>query len=84
MAGEFVVIGLGVGTLSVVPRFPRKKVERVFSSVEQQSQLYQLVESIPQRYFDLAREIVDYAQSTLASSCRLHLHRAHRSYCLRA
>lgn len=62
---EFVVIGLGVGYVERGAEIPQEKVERVFSSVEQQSQLYQLVESIPQRYFDLAREIVDYAQSTL-------------------
>lgn len=63
---EFVVIGLGVGYVERGAEIPQEKVERVFSSVEQQSQLYQLVESIPQRYFDLAREIVDYAQSTLS------------------
>lgn len=62
---EFVVIGLGIGYVELGGEIPEDKIERVFTSVEQQSQLYQLVNAIPQRYFDLAREIVDYAQSTL-------------------
>ena len=39
---EFVVIGLGVGYVERGAEIPQEKVERVFSSVEQQSQLYQL------------------------------------------
>lgn len=58
---EFVVIGLGIGYVELGGEIPEDKIERVFTSVEQQSQLYQLVNAIPQRYFDLAREIVDYA-----------------------
>lgn len=62
---EYVVIGLGIGYIAKGAPIPEGKIERVFSSIEQQSQLQQLVESIPERYFDLASEIVEYAQGAL-------------------
>ena len=62
---EFVVVGLGIGYTPKGEDIPQDRIERTFASTEQQSQLEQLVESIPQRYFDLASEIIEYAQTAL-------------------
>ena len=62
---EFVVVGLGIGYTPKGEDIPQDRIERTFASTEQQSKLEQLVESIPQRYFDLTSEIIEYAQTAL-------------------
>ncbi|MFV0380034.1 MAG: PRD domain-containing protein [Anaerorhabdus sp.] len=65
---ESVVIGLGIAfKLKIGEEIPADKIERVFSSTqnEEKKQLQQLVETIPQTYFDIAIEIIEYAQKNL-------------------
>lgn len=62
---EYVVTGLGIGYTPRGDEIPSERVERTFTSVEQQNQLVQLAEAIPQRYFELASEIIEYAQGAL-------------------
>ena len=74
---EYVVTGLGIGYTPKGEIIPSERIERTFTSTEQQSQLVQLAEAIPQRYFELASEIIEYAQgalqATLADSLYLTL-----------
>lgn len=63
---EYIVIGLGLAyQLKKGDDIPEAKIERVFGSLQQKNDLQKLVESIPQAYFDLAVEIIEYAQNTL-------------------
>ena len=74
---EYVVTGLGIGYTPKGELIPVDRIERTFSSTEQQNQLVQLAEAIPQRYFELASEIIEYVQgalqTTLADSLYLTL-----------
>lgn len=74
---EYVVTGLGIGYTPKGEVIPAERIERTFTSTEQQNQLVQLAEAIPQRYFELASEIIEYAQCalevTLADSLYLTL-----------
>lgn len=74
---EYVVTGLGIGYTPKGEVIPAERIERTFTSTEQQNQLVQLAEAIPQRYFELASEIIEYAQGalevTLADSLYLTL-----------
>ena len=74
---EYVVTGLGIGYIPKGELIPVDRIERTFSSTEQQNQLVQLAEAIPQRYFELASEIIEYVQgalqTTLADSLYLTL-----------
>ncbi len=74
---EYVVTGLGIGYTPKGEVIPVERIERTFTSTEQQNQLVQLAEAIPQRYFELASEIIEYAQGalevTLADSLYLTL-----------
>lgn len=74
---EYVVTGLGIGYTPKGEVVPGERIERTFTSTEQQNQLVQLAEAIPQRYFELASEIIEYAQGalevTLADSLYLTL-----------
>lgn len=62
---EYVVTGLGIGYTPRGDEIPSERIERTFTSVEQQNHLVQLAEAIPQRYFELASEIIEYAQGAL-------------------
>lgn len=62
---ELVVIGLGIGYIKRGEEISPERIERTFASVEQKSQLEQLVDSISPEYVELAIEIVDYAQDAL-------------------
>lgn len=63
---EFVVVGLGLAySLQKGEEIPSNKIERIFTSMEEQNQLQKMVESIPQEHFDLAVEIIEYAQQML-------------------
>lgn len=63
---EYVVVSLGVAyNIKVGQEIPKNKIERVFSSVQEKNQLEQMIEMIPQQYFDIAVEIIEYVQQVL-------------------
>ena len=66
MRREYVVISLGIAySIKVGQEIPENKIERVFSSVQEKNQLEQMIEMIPQQYFDIAVEIIEYVQQVL-------------------
>lgn len=62
---ECVAIGLGIGFTPKGHLVDKSRIERTFSSDEQRSRFEQLAASIPERYFNLASEIIEYAQASL-------------------
>lgn len=66
MRREYVVISLGIAySIKVGQEIPENRIERVFSSVQEKNQLEQMIEMIPQQYFDIAVEIIEYVQQVL-------------------
>ena len=58
MRREYVVISLGIAySIKVGQEIPENRIERVFSSVQEKNQLEQMIEMIPQQYFDIAVEL---------------------------
>lgn len=63
---EYVVCGLGLAYLVGKNKpIPPEKIERIFTSVDEKNLLCQLVDSIPQRYFNIAVKIIEFAQKAL-------------------
>lgn len=63
---EYVLFGRGIafGILKD-SQVPEEKIERKFASIQEKNQLEELIESIPQNYFELTCDIIDYIQQNL-------------------
>lgn len=62
---ECVVFGKGIAfQVNEKETIPEEKIERVFFQKEK-TLLWQLIEDIPQRYFDISCEIIEYIQGNL-------------------
>ncbi|MCI5773015.1 MAG: PRD domain-containing protein [Erysipelotrichaceae bacterium] len=63
---EYVVVSLGIAYNTKIGQdIPEDKIERIFTSDQEKNQLTNLVEAIPQQYFNLAGEIIEYVEQML-------------------
>lgn len=63
---DCVVFGIGISFQTKIgEEIPKEKIEKIFSSAKEKNQLEKLIDSIPQKYFELSVEIIDYIQNYL-------------------
>ena len=64
---EYVIFGNGIAfDIKKEETIPKDRIERVFFQKEK-TLLQQLIEEIPQKYFDLSCDIIDYIEGNLKS-----------------
>lgn len=63
---ESVVFGKGIGFgLKKGDNIPENNIDRIFISSEEKNYLQQLIDTIPQEYFDLSVEIISYIEENM-------------------